>query len=180
MKRLTTRVALIAALGLSLLATVAQPSNPALAFSQAPVEVQAVCSADARATWIGESTRGDLFTMQGCGENGAAAFLVEKAGTASRVLAAVTGELTWTVTPQRSYPTLTVREVLSTEQTQITEWRWDGSHYVQTSKELAYAIDNETCQGTHGCRAAAERALQQKRVNHAVRIFEVVHGVSWI
>jgi hypothetical protein len=168
-----------------------ESSNPALTERELPAEIVDACTATAaleacRALefnrhWVGRSARGDLYvvTNDRCRGEGCRAWLIEKTATAVRTLLAF--EKTFRVFPATgSYPVIETYTGLSATESAYCRFEWNGQAYVRTASRLVYRVDGIECGTREQCRAAADEALKRQQIDRAVKIWEDVHGISWI
>lgn len=165
-----------------------ETSNPRLAARELPPEilnecVAAACADDVeyRSSWIGRTPQGDLFSVGrvGCASGNCASWLVEKGESAAHTLLELNGSFTLHRSIGR-YPLVELRARSDEEGTVYSRFEWISERYVRTSTHRIYAVDGIECGTREECRAAAERALKAHQVDRALRIWQRVHGVSWI
>jgi len=165
--------------------------DPTLADRELPAGIADRCTAAAplescRAAefnrrWVGRTGRGDLFVLTDdhCTGNDCRAWLVEKTDASIRTL--LTFEKTFHLHHgPGDYPVIETYSELSSSQAAYSRFEWIGRGYMRTANRLVYRVDEAECGTTNECRAAAAEALKQQEVDRAVKIWENVHGVSWI
>jgi hypothetical protein len=172
--------------------SVGESSDPVLAVDELPLEMLAQCATGAPAQpdcrpgetlvsrWVGRSERGDLFltSAAGCVDAVCRAWLFERGAQRVAMLLALEGQVS--VRAGGDYPLVEARAPLVTGETITSRYRWNGQSYERTEAELRYRVDGIECGTAAQCRQAADAALEGERVDRAVRIYERVHGVSWI
>lgn len=192
-KILTLFSMLIAGLATMAWTGVGESSDPMLADREIPVAIVTHCaSSDAGQLeacrhpefthrWVGRTEHGDLFVVmnEACAGSGCQAWLLQKdAGTVSTLL---TFDKTFRVHASRGgYPVIETYTELSPDQDAYSRFEWNGSSYARTASRLVFSVDGMRCGTREECNAAAREALRQQRVDRAVKIWENVHGVSWI
>jgi len=165
--------------------------DPTLADRELPAEIADHCTAAApleacrpvefNRRWVGRTARGDLFvvTSDRCTGNDCRAWLVEKADASINTL--LTFEKTFRLHQSPGdYPAIETYSELSSSQAAYSRFEWNGRGYRRTANRLVYRVDGAECGTSNECRAAAAEALKQQQVDRAVKIWENVHGVSWI
>ena len=170
-----------------------ETSYPVLTDREIPADIATRCVASDAAgleachqpeftrRWVGKTEQGDLFvvTNELCAGNGCRAWLIQKAaGTVTTLLAfdrsfRLFGGM-------GSYPVIETYAELSSDQGAYSRFEWNGAAYARTTNRLVYRVDGKQCGTREECDAAAREALRHQRVDRAVKIWENVHGVSWI
>lgn len=194
MNRLTRILMPGLAAGLGLWAVAAETHDPALPASELPADVVQSCvpasgeaadlclqASDFDSRWVGRSRQGSIFIVMrpGCVGTTCRAWLVEKSDHGARALLAVNGQYQLS-RDRQAYPTVQVRAVLPDQREQVSRYEWQGSRYVRTDLRVVYSVDGVACGDREQCRAAARDAFRQQNIDRGVKIFERVHGVSWI
>jgi hypothetical protein len=173
-----------------------ESSDPILMSRDLPLEVMSDCSrasADApphsclgldayRSRWVGRAARGELFLVlpARCDEGAACrAWFVERSAQGTTMLLRVNGQFELSAVPG-SYPAVQTRTALSAQHTAINRFEWRDGEYVRTANQTIYRVDGVECGTLDECRQAAAEALRGQHVDQAVKIWENVHGVSWI
>lgn len=170
-----------------------ETSDPALADREIPMDIASGCAVSATGEieachqpefsrrWVGKTARGDLFlvTNELCSGSGCRAWLVEKMdGSASTLL---TFDKTFRLHEGTgSYPVIETYSELTSTQGAYSRFEWNGAAYARTANRLVYRVDGTECGTREECSTAASEALKQQQVDRAVKIWENVHGVSWI
>lgn len=168
--------------------------DPVLAARDLPVEI-AGCVATTEAgrdtcvskkgvtsRWIGRTARGDLFLVlrPDCAvSNDCRAWVVERTTQGSATLLGVSGEIRL-YRGNGVYPTVQSRLELSEANSTYTRFEWRGDQYVSTEKRMVYRVGGVECGTRAECVQVARDALRQNDADSTVRIYEHVHGVSWI
>lgn len=172
--------------------SVGESSDPVLAVDELPLEMLAQCATGAPAQpdcrpgetlvsrWVGRSERGELFltSAAGCVDAACRAWIFERSAQRVAMLLALEGQVS--VRADGDYPLVEARAPLFTGETITSRYRWNGQTYERTVAELRYRVDGVECGTAEQCQQAADAALEDERINRAVRIYERVHGVSWI
>jgi hypothetical protein len=173
-----------------------ESSDPILMSRDLPLEVVSDCtrvSADAqphaclgldayRSRWVGRAARGELFLVlpAHCDEGAVCrAWFVERSAQGTAMLLRVNGQFELSAAPG-SYPAVQTRTALSEQHTAISRFEWRDGEYVRTANQTIYRVDGVECGTQDECRQAAAEALRGQHVDQAVKIWENVHGVSWI
>lgn len=173
-----------------------ETSDPILVAGELPLDVIRDCAADTPSAaqacygkeeeytnrWIGRTGKGDLFLVMRapCADgNGCRVWFVEKTDKGASTLLAVDGQFRLYKSTS-AYPTIQTRTVLSTLHSAYNRFEWTGERYARTESKLVYQIDGSECGTRAECRQAARAAMQQEDVDRTVKIWESVHGVSWI
>jgi hypothetical protein len=194
MKRLTRILTPALAALAGLWSVAAETHDPALPAGELPVEIVQSCvavsgqsteqclqAAEFDTRWVGRSRQGSLFLVMrpGCQGTDCRAWLVEKSNHGARSLLAVSGQYQLS-RDRQAYPTVQVRALLPDHREQVSRYEWQGSRYIRTETQVTYSIDGVPCGTREQCGAAAQDAFRQKNIERGVKIYERVHGVSWI
>lgn len=168
-----------------------ETSDPTLADGELPGDIINTCAVttgetacDARGfnrRWVAKSSHGDLFivTNERCAGDDCRAWLVEKSGTGAATLLGF--EPNFRVRGEKfGYPVIEGYAELSDIEAAYTRYEWDGVSYAKAASRQVYSVDGRECGTLAECRGAAQEAITQQQVDRAVRIWENVHGVSWI
>lgn len=172
-----------------------ETSDPVLHVNELPHDIVAECgfiaAADPSATcriddysqrWINTTSRGQLFFIasRSCvGIDMCRTWFVEKASDGVTVLLSVDGRFRL----QRSkfsYPSIQTHTVLSNNQSSYSVFKWNGEEYSRTDSKVVYHIEGIECGTAVECESAARTAVKNRDFDKAVKIWETVHGVSWI
>jgi hypothetical protein len=168
-----------------------ETSDPLLSARELPLEILEVCAPQAAAClearefssrWIGRTPDGNLFLVlhTPCEEAGACrAWVVEKTARGASTLLALSGEYRLS-RGSGAFPAIQLRTVLNESQNHHARYEWRDSRYVRTDSRVVYRIDGAECGTRDECREAAREAMRRQQVDRAVKIWERVHGVSWI
>lgn len=194
MNRLTRQLTSCLTAVLGLWAVAAETHDPALLAAELPADVLQSCApasdlaaeqclqaTDFDSRWVGRSRQGTLFLVMrpGCQGTDCRAWLVEKSDHGARALLAVNGQYQLSRESQ-AYPTVQVRAVLPDQREQVSRYEWQGNRYVRTGTRVTYSIDGVPCGTREQCGAAAQDAFRRQNIDRGVKIYERVHGVSWI
>jgi hypothetical protein len=192
----TAFAALTLTAGLSAWTVAGETFSPTLAVRELPLEIVNGCVSAAAlesahaacvsghaftSRWVGRSARGNLFLVvqAPCTGGECRGWLVEKTGQGTSTLLTLSGEFRLE-RDSSAYPVVFARQALSETQSHLSRFEWHGGRYVRAEGRLLYHIDGVECGGPEECSRAAREALRKKQVDRALRIYERVHGVSWI
>jgi len=194
MYRLTRLFSIVLAAGTGLWTVAAETYDPALTAVELPVEIVHSCApSSGRASdaclearefdshWVGRSRQGSIFIVMrpGCSGTTCRAWLVEKSGHGVRALLALNGQYHLSREHQ-VYPSVQVQAVLPDQRQQVSHYEWQGGRYVRTDTRVLYRVDGIECGTRQQCREAAQDAFRRQNIDRGVKIYERVHGVSWI
>lgn len=168
-----------------------ETSDPLLEARELPLNILDGCATQDTACregrefatrWVGRSPAGNLFVVWRTSCAGSAdcrAWVVEKTASGANTLLGLSGEyhLNREAGP---YPTVRVRMAVSDSQNHHVRYEWRGARYVRTDSRMVYRVDGAECGTQDECREAAREAMRRQQVDRAVKIWERVHGVSWI
>lgn len=163
-----------------------QTSNPPLTTQELPRDIVRECGSACaddtgyRSYWMGRTPKGDLFMVVrlNCETDRCPYWFVEKAAAQNRMLLRLTGTFTLHRFAGR-YPVVEARTRSNDEGIMRSRFEWDGERYTRTQAERVYEVNGVECGTRDECFNAAERAMKQQRVGHALRIWQQVHGVAW-
>jgi hypothetical protein len=146
-------------------------------------EPHATCRADSffATHWVGRTGDANLFLvrLRPCADTGCRTWLVSKTGRGVNVLFGASGELA--LSPGAGpYPAVQMVSVLSAGQRVVSRFDWNGHQYTRTDARVIHQVDGRECGSPTQCHEAANEALKTRNVDKALRIWEQVHGVSWI
>lgn len=190
-KALTLLSALITGIVTLVWTGAGETSDPTLTARELPAEIANPCTAAApleacrapefNRRWVSRTARGDLFvvTDDRCSGNDCRAWLVEKSNGSATTLLTFDKNFRLHQTPG-AYPVVETYAELSSTQAAYGRFEWNGRGYTRTAERLVYRVDGAECGTSDECRTAAAEALKQQQVDRAVKIWENVHGVSWI
>jgi hypothetical protein len=168
-----------------------ETSDPLLTARELPLDILEGCAPQAAACleatefasrWIGRTPDGNLFLVLHtlCTEVGSCrGWVVEKSAHGARTLLALTGEFRLS-RGSGAFPAIQLRTALNESQNHHARYEWRDSRYVRTDSRVVYRIDGTECGTREECREAAREAMRHQQVDRAVKIWERVHGVSWI
>lgn len=192
-KVLTLLNTLIVGLIATLWTGAGESSDPVLADAEMPTEItnnclltaaEATAVCDARMLsrrWVAKTSRGDLFivTNEHCTGHECRAWLVEK--SADHAAALLGFEPSFRLRGEKhGYPVIESYAELSAIESEYHRYEWNGASYAKAASRQVYNVDGRECGTGAECRDAAHEAITQQHVDRAVRIWENVHGVSWI
>jgi hypothetical protein len=131
--------------------------------------------------WVGRAADANLFLvrLQTCADDACRAWLVAKTDRGVNVLLAVSGELSLSAGAS-AYPAVQTASSLTAGQSLVSRFDWNGHQYTRTDARVVYRVDGQACGSAEECNVAAQDALNGRRIDKALRIWEQVHGVSWI
>jgi len=196
MKTRTTLIAMTFAAAAALWTAAGETSDPVLNSNELPAdiatsacnppmvsdEVWACQVQDYANRWIGKTARGDLFVVLGsfcAADDGCRAWLVEKSGTGVTTLLAMNGKFHLR-RGANAYPVVETHTEISALNNAYNRFEWNGAAYARTDSQLLYKVDGNECGTREECSNVARKALQHEDIDRAVKIWENVHGVSWI
>ncbi|MEK7206515.1 MAG: hypothetical protein AAB134_01345 [Pseudomonadota bacterium] len=196
MKTRTTLIAMTFAAAAALWTAAGETSDPMLNSNELPTDiVTSACNpsvvTDATGTcqiqdyanrWIGKTAKGDLFVVMGAtcaADDGCRAWLVEKSGMGISTLLAMNGKLHLR-RGANAYPVVETHTEISALNNAYSRFEWNGVAYARTGNTLLYKVDGNECGTREECSNVARKALQHQNIDRAVKIWENVHGVSWI
>lgn len=190
-KALTLLSALITGIATLAWTGAGETSDPTLTARELPAGIAKPCTTTApleacrtpefNRRWVSRTARGDLFvvTDDRCSGNDCRAWLVEKSDGATTTLLTFDRNFRLHQDPG-AYPVVETYTALSSAQAAYSRFEWNGRGYARTAERLVYRVDGAECGTSDECRTAAAAALKQQQVDRAVKIWENVHGVSWI
>ncbi len=190
-KALTLLSALITGIVTLVWTGAGETSDPTLTARELPAEIASPCTAAAllescsalefNRRWVSRTARGDLFvvTDDRCRGNDCRAWLVEKSNGSATTLLTFDRNFRLHQSPG-AFPVIETYTELSATQAAYGRFEWNGRAYTRTAERLVYRVDGAECGTSDECRTAAAEALKQQQVDRAVKIWENVHGVSWI
>ncbi|MHB8622182.1 MAG: hypothetical protein ACYC9J_12295 [Sulfuricaulis sp.] len=170
-----------------------QTSDPVLAMREIPVQVINSCAASSAGgleacqpsefsrRWVGRTGHGDLFLVTNdlCTETGCHAWLVEKNTGIATILLTFDSSFRLHQDPD-GYPVIESYSEISATEGAYSRFEWNGAGYTRTANRLVYLVDGKECGTREECSLQADKALKRQQVDRAVRIWQDVHGVSWI
>lgn len=172
-----------------------ETSDPVLLDRELPLEVvgrclesetadqSRVCRADSYFSnyWIGRAGDANLFLvrLKPCTDGACRAWLLAKTARGVNVLLATSGELS--LSPGiGAFPAVQTFSNVSAGQSLVSRFDWNGHQYTRTDSRVVYHVDGQECGSANECHAAAQDAMNVRKIDKALRIWEQVHGVSWI
>jgi hypothetical protein len=197
MKTRITLIAMTFAAAAALWTAAGETSDPVLNSSELPADIvtdacnlskgsdeAGACQVQDYANrWIGKTVRGDLFVVMGsfCAtDDGCRAWLVEKSRTgATSTLLVMSGKFHLR-RGANAYPVVETHTEISALNNAYNRFEWNGAAYARTGSKLLYKVDGKECGTREECSNVARQALQHEDFDRAVKIWENVHGVSWI
>lgn len=168
---------------------VGETSLPTLSALELPRDVLNGCDAptceskdEFRSHWVGRTHDGDLFVVgrSVCLPDDCPHWLVVKRQSGTQSLLELRGSYRLHRTSGH-YPTVELRTRGGDEEDALrVRFEWNGSYYTRTSLQRVYEVNGVECGTRDECHAVAERALRTHQTDRALRIWQKVHGVSWI
>lgn len=164
-----------------------ETSNPSLATRELPADILNECTsaecmerAEYRSRWVGYTAQGNLFVVgrAACAPGLCSHWLVEKGNGLVQVLLELDGSFALKRLTGR-YPVVDLR-TRSDDSIMQVRFEWNGEQYARTDARKVYAVNGVECGTREECSVAAQRALKAEQVDKALRIWQQVHGVSWI
>lgn len=131
--------------------------------------------------WVGRAGDANLFLvrLRPCADGACRAWLLAKTTRGANVLLATSGELS--LSPGvGAFPTVQTVSNVSPSQNVVSRFDWNGHQYTRTDARVVYSVDGQECGSAAACREAAQDAMNVRKIDKALRIWEQVHGVSWI
>jgi hypothetical protein len=168
-----------------------ETSDPLLAARELPLDILKGCAPQAAAClearefasrWIGRTPDGNLFLVlhTPCTEaNECRTWVVEKTARGASTLLTLNGEYHLS-RGTGAFPSIQLRTVLNESQNHHARYEWRDSRYVRTDSRVVFRIDGAECGTQDECHESAREAMRRQQVDRAVKIWERVHGVSWI
>lgn len=167
---------------------VGESSNPQLRVAELPIDIANACGADPHCAesqtmmtrWVGKTRHGHLFLVrrQSCYAP-CAAWMVEQTPVGVLTRLTMDGEFRLSI-QGRHYPDVEVRRGLSDVRVKVDHYRWTEGRYVRTASQDIYRVDGIECGSVEDCHRAALRAHHDERSDEALKIWDAVHGLSWI
>ncbi len=169
---------------------IGESSHPMLNATELPQNVttdcynREVCQVEQEYTihWLNKTPDGNLFLVINkiCDEAGNCdSWLVEKTERQVTTLLSLDGRYRL-VKSNQAYPDVQVKKELSDTRIAYSYFEWQDGSYGKTVSKDIYRVDGTECGTLEECNQAALVAMQQKRTGEAIRIWEIVHRVSWI
>lgn len=150
---------------------------------RAAPELASTCTANTTfaSHWVGRAAEANLFLVRArpCGDEPCRAWLVSKGSDGVRTLVGVNGELSVT-RGTGAYPAIQTSAAFGAGQRVVTRFDWNGYQYTRTDARVVYSVDGQECGNVMQCNESAQDALRARKLDRALRIWEQVHGVSWI
>jgi len=165
-----------------------ETSNPLLSTRELPREIlnecgPAACTAEHefRVNWVGRTPRGNLYVVARsvCVPGSCTNWLVEKGEGAARTLLDLPGTFRFHRVTGR-YPAVDLQVRQHDDGMLRERFEWNGREYARTLSQPVYEVAGVECGTRDECHASAERAYGTQNVDRALRIWQQVHGVSWI
>jgi len=165
--------------------------TPALDAADLPLAVLSDCDSAAACgagqsystQWVGRTPSGNLFLIarSGCAAGDPCnAWFVEKTPGGLHTRLVVDGQFSVQRARQQGYPDIRVRRVVSEGQALQTRFSWVGGRYVETEHRNLYRVEGIECGSEAECHEVAKRAYEHRDPARALKIWETVHGFSWI
>jgi hypothetical protein len=171
-----------------------ETSDPVLLDRDLPLEVVGHCPDDTSSSargcgldsyyakfWVGRAADVNLFLVRRkpCDDSGCQSWLIAKSRRGVNVLLAARGELS--LSPGvGGFPAVQTDSEVSASQRVVSRFDWNGYQYTRTDARVVYRVDGQECGSAMQCHEAAQDAMNVRRIDRALRIWEQVHGVSWI
>jgi hypothetical protein len=168
--------------------TTGETSSPILSARDLPREIlnecgPATCAAELefRSFWVGRTQGGNLFVVSRnvCLLSSCMHWLVEQGEGASVSLLELPGSFRFHRVTGR-YPSIELRTRNANDDTMRLHFDWNGREYTRTLAQRVYEVSGIECGTRDECHGVAARALKAQDVDRALRIWQTVHGVSWI
>lgn len=188
MMRAATFLAMTGAVVAFVWTGVGETSNPELHATELPNQIVNECGFedDCRGSneyltrWVGKTGHGHLFLVrrQGCGPD-CGAWMIEKTPRGVETRLNIDGDFQL-VNARGAYPDVQVQHALSAVRYRSVRYSWVGERYLKTESRELYRVGGIECSGADDCYRAALKAHRENRTGEALRVFETVHGLSWI
>jgi hypothetical protein len=165
-----------------------ETSNPLLPANALPRDIlgecgPAACSAEHefRAHWVGRTASGNLFVVSRsvCEPGHCSNWLVEQGEGRARTLLELPGTFRFHRLSGR-YPVVELQLRKLDDSVLRVRFEWDGREYARTQAQPIFEVAGIECGTREECHASAQRAYQAQELDRALRIWQQVHGVSWI
>jgi hypothetical protein len=168
---------------------VGETSHPLLSVRDLPRDILSgcdlsICAAqdEFRSDWIGRTEEGDLFVVSRavCTPDDCPHWLVQRGRVSVRTLLEMRGSFRLHRT-SGYYPNVELRTRSADDDDVLrVRFEWNGNEYARTSMQRVYEVNGVECGTRLECHYVAERAFKAQQTDRALRIWQKVHGVSWI
>lgn len=165
-----------------------ETSNPLLSARDLPREILNECGPAAcvaahefQAHWVGRTSSGNLFVVSrsACVSGSCTNWLVEQGERSTRSLLDLPGTFRFHRVSGR-YPVVEMQLRQRDDSAMRVRFEWNGHEYARTQAQPVYEVAGVACGTREECHSSAHRAYQSQDVDRALRIWEQVHGISWI
>lgn len=168
---------------------VGESSNPELLATELPLSIVNECETEHTcqgtqefvSRWVSRSQGSDLFVVHRatCASDQCGSWLVEKTprGPVTRLALQSRFRL---ISGDNTHPDVEMQRQVSDSQTSYIHYAWAGDRYVKTETRDTYHINGVECGTRDECYAEAVKANRTQHTDHALKIWETVHGLSWI
>jgi hypothetical protein len=173
-----------------------ESSNPQLLATELPLNIvqdcgtRDVCQGSPNefiSRWVSHVADGNLFMVRraSCSGDDCGAWLIEKTerGLITRLMVDKGFQMLVASGGRdnlNSYPDIQAHRHVSENETTYTRYSWTGDRYVQTETRNVYRVGGVECGNREECYQAAMQAHREKHTDQALKIWESVHGLSWI
>jgi hypothetical protein len=188
MKRVPAFLAMTGAVFAFVWTGVGETSNPELYATELPIQIVNECGSDHGCRgnddyltrWVGKTAHGHLFLVRrpGCGAE-CGAWMIEKTARGAEIRLSIDGDFRLDGV-HGAYPDVQVQRAVSGSRYTVVRYSWVGERYRKTDSRDVYRIGGIECSGADDCYRAALKAHRANRSAEALKIFETVHGLSWI
>lgn len=168
---------------------VGETSSPTLSARELPRDIlngcdPTICATqdEFRSNWVGRTQDGDLFVVgpRACAPDDCLHWLVLKRQSGAKSLLEMRGGYRLHRT-SGYYPSVELRTHSIDEDDLVrAHFEWNGIEYARTRVQRVYEVNGVECGTREECHATAERAFRAQQTDRALRIWQKVHGVSWI
>ena len=169
--------------------SVGESSNPELLATELPLsivnecETQRTCQGAQEfiSRWVSRNQSSDLFVVYraACTSDPCGSWLVEKTSQGPVTRLAMYNRFRL-INGNNTHPDVEMQRRVSDSQTSYVYYVWAKDHYVKTETRDTYHVNGVECGTRDQCYAEAVKANRNQHTDHALKIWETVHGLSWI
>lgn len=170
--------------------SVGESSNPELLATELPLNIVHECETQSTcqgihefiSRWVSRSSEGsDLFVVHrpSCGSEQCGSWLVEKTPQGPVTRLTLSSRFRF-ISDNNTHPDVEMQQQVSDIQTVYVYYTWTGNRYVKTETRDAFNVNGVECGTRDQCYAAALKAHRTQHTARALKIWETVHGLSWI
>ena len=169
--------------------SVGESSNPELLATELPLsivnecETQRTCQGAQEfiSRWVSRNQSSDLFVVYraACTSDPCGSWLVEKTSQGPVTRLAMYNRFRL-INGNNTHPDVEMQRRVSDSQTSYVYYVWAKDHYVKTETRDTYHVNGVECGTRDQCYAEAVKANRNQHTDHALKIWETVHDLSWI